>query len=147
MTEPSIGKPTKKRSQRPKNANGRAKGMDRPADGENTPATADALPAPAKVAKQRHPAASEAPQAATAVEAKAKRVKKDKVVRDSFTMPKSDYEKLAALKQKCLDAGVSVKKSELLRAGLLLLDSATPRRLIEAISVVEAVKTGRPAKL
>jgi hypothetical protein len=74
-------------------------------------------------------------------------VKKEKVVRDRFTMPKSDYEKLTALKQKCLDAGVSVKKSELLRAGLLLLDSAPPKRLIEAISVVEAVKTGRPAKL
>jgi hypothetical protein len=147
MTAPSIRKPPKKRSHLPKNANGRAKGIDRPADGENTPATADALPAPTKVAKQRRPAASEAPPAATAVEVKAKRVKREKVVRDSFTMPKSDYEKLTALKQKCLDAGVSVKKSELLRAGLLLLESAPPKRLIEAISVVETVKTGRPAKL
>jgi hypothetical protein len=72
--------------------------------------------------------------------------KKEKVVRDSFTMPKSDYEKIAALKQKCLDAGVSVKKSEVLRAGLLLLEGATSKRLLAAISAVEAVKTGRPSK-
>jgi hypothetical protein len=72
---------------------------------------------------------------------------KEKVVRDSFTMPKSDYERIAVLKQKCLDAGVSVKKSELLRAGLLLLDSApTTEGLLAAISAVETVKTGRPAK-
>jgi hypothetical protein len=73
-------------------------------------------------------------------------VKKEKVVRDSFTMPKSDYEKIAALKQKCLDVGVSVKKSEVLRAGLLLLEGATSKRLLAAISAVEAVKTGRPSK-
>jgi len=73
-------------------------------------------------------------------------VKKEKVVRDSFTMPKSDYAKIAALKQKCLDAGVSVKKSEVLRAGLLLLEGATSSRLLAAISAVETVKTGRPSK-
>jgi hypothetical protein len=77
---------------------------------------------------------------------KAKRAKKDKVVRDSFTMPKSDYEKIAALKLKCQEAGVSVKKSELLRAGLQMLDAASQNRLVAAIAAVEQVKTGRPAK-
>ncbi|WP_322013328.1 hypothetical protein [Paraburkholderia sp. J12] len=72
--------------------------------------------------------------------------KKEKVVRDSFTMPKADYEKIAVLKKKCFDAGVTVKKSELLRAGLLLLDSASGKRLLAAIAAVETVKTGRPAK-
>jgi hypothetical protein len=61
-------------------------------------------------------------------------------------MPKSDYEKMVALKQKCLDAGVSVKKSELLRAGLVLLETASMKRMLAAISAVETVKTGRPAK-
>ena len=78
--------------------------------------------------------------------AKSRRPKKEKVVRDSFTMPKSDYEKIAALKQKCLAAGVSVKKSELLRAGLLMLESAAQKRLLAAVAAVEQVKTGRPAK-
>ena len=78
--------------------------------------------------------------------AKKEVAKKEKVVRDSFTMPKSDYAKIAVLKQKCLDVGISVKKSEVLRAGLLLLEGATSQRLLAAISAVETVKTGRPSK-
>jgi hypothetical protein len=79
-------------------------------------------------------------------EEKARRTRKDKVVRDSFTMPKSDYVKIAELKQRCLDAGVSVKKSELLRAGLALLAEASAKRLVAAVSALDTVKTGRPAK-
>jgi len=41
---------------------------------------------------------------------------------------------------------VSAKKSELLRAGPLLLESARAKRLLAAVSTVETVKTGRPAK-
>ncbi|MEP9322497.1 hypothetical protein PPMP20_05045 [Paraburkholderia phymatum] len=67
-------------------------------------------------------------------------------MRDSFTMPKSDYAKIAELKQRCLDAGLSVKKSELLRAGLNLLAVSPARRLVAAVQELEAVKTGRPAK-
>ena len=72
--------------------------------------------------------------------------KKEKVVRDSFTMPKADYEKIALLKKKCLEAGVAVKKSELLRAGLRLLEATSDKRLLAAVAAVETVKTGRPAK-
>jgi len=75
-----------------------------------------------------------------------KQVKKEKVVRDSFTMPKSDYDKIAALKLKCADNDVAVKKSELLRAGLLILATATTEQLIAAVGAVETVKTGRPEK-
>ena len=73
-------------------------------------------------------------------------VKQEKVVRDTFTMPRDDYEKLAVLKQRCLDAGVDVKKSELVRAGLLLLASAPTKRLLAAVKAVDPVKTGRPSK-
>ena len=72
------------------------------------------------------------------------RVKKEKVVRDTFTMPRADYEKIAVLKQRCLDVGVAVKKSELVRAGLLLLESVPPEHLLAAVTAVEPVKTGRP---
>jgi hypothetical protein len=148
MSEPSIRKPTKKAFHFPKNANGHAKAGDKQANEANAPTAeaADAKPAPTKVAKQKRAAAFEAAAAVPTAEVKAKRVKKEKVVRDSFTMPKSDYEKISALKQKCLDASVSVKKSELLRAGLLLLESAPSTQLLAAISAVETVKTGRPAK-
>lgn len=73
-------------------------------------------------------------------------VKPEKVVRDTFTMPRGDYEQLAVLKQRCLDAGVAVKKSELVRAGLLLLASEPTKRLLAAVKAVEPVKTGRPPK-
>jgi hypothetical protein len=84
--------------------------------------------------------------AESAPEEKVKRPKKEKVVRDSFTMPKSDYDKIAALKQKCLANGVHVKKGELLRAGLLILETANIEQLTAAVAAVETVKTGRPGK-
>ncbi|MCP3727519.1 hypothetical protein M3I53_31115 [Paraburkholderia sp. CNPSo 3272] len=73
-------------------------------------------------------------------------VKQEKVVRDTFTMPREDYEQLAVLKQRCLDAGLAVKKSELVRAGLLLLASASTKHLLGAVKALEPVKTGRPPK-
>ena len=73
--------------------------------------------------------------------------KKNKVVRDSFTMPEGDYAKLAALKARCLTAGVHVKKSELLRAGLQVLETLPAKKLLAIIAGVENVKTGRPANI
>jgi hypothetical protein len=148
MSQPSTRKPTKKAFHFPKHANGHAKADEKQADEENAPAAAapDAEPAPTKVAKPKRAKPVDAAPVSPAADVKAKRARKEKVVRDSFTMPKSDYEKIASLKQKCLDAGVSVKKSELLRAGLHLLDSAPAKRLVAAISAVETVKTGRPSK-
>jgi hypothetical protein len=110
---------------------------------------ADDVPASSrkeKPAKNKGLTSAAQPLANGAAESKGKRAKKEKVMRDSFTMPMSDYEKIAALKQKCLEAGVSVKKSELLRAGLLVLEAAPVKRLIAVVTALETVKTGRPAK-
>jgi hypothetical protein len=91
--------------------------------------------------------------AAKAASAKSKDVapkddkKKKKVVRDSFTMPESDYQKIAELKRKCMSAGISAKKSELLRAGLQALSALPIKRLIEVVAAVENLKTGRPGKV
>ena len=67
-----------------------------------------------------------------------------KVVRDSFTMPQSDYVKLNELKLVCLKAGLQVKKSELLRAGLHALCKLNTEQLAKAIEQIEQIKTGRP---
>jgi hypothetical protein len=61
-------------------------------------------------------------------------------------MPQSDYELIAALKQKALKAGLHVKKSELLRASLQALSKLTTVQLKRAISGLEKIKTGRPKK-
>jgi hypothetical protein len=71
---------------------------------------------------------------------------KVKVVRDSFTMPQNDYAKIAELKQVCLKAGVQVKKSELLRAGLHALGKLSVAQLKQTIAQMEHIKTGRPKK-
>ncbi|ASW00209.1 hypothetical protein [Paraburkholderia aromaticivorans] len=143
MIEPRIRKPTKKAFHFPKNGNGRAAADETQAEAPDA-VTTDTRAAPTKTKKPKRVLAVDATPTGGAVEDKAKRVKKEKVVRDSFTMPKSDYDKIAALKQTCLDAGVSVRKSELLRAGLILLEAASAKRLLAAISAVETVKTGRP---
>jgi hypothetical protein len=71
---------------------------------------------------------------------------KVKVVRDSFTMPQDEYLKIAEIKEAALQAGVPVKKSEVLRAGLKALVAMSPAQLKRALAGLEKIKTGRPKK-
>jgi hypothetical protein len=77
---------------------------------------------------------------------KAKAKKSDKVVRDSFTMPAREYERIGALKKRCLALGVAARKSELLRAGLAMVDQLPDDRLTQVVMSIESVKTGRPPR-
>jgi hypothetical protein len=102
-------------------------------------------PAQGTAAKKTSPTRKSAPALSRTMHAAAeKEPKKQKVVRDSFTMPKSEFERIAELKQQCLSAGMAVKKSELLRAGLRALTRLKPAELVRAINALDAVKTGRP---
>ena len=78
--------------------------------------------------------------------AKPAKVKKAKLVRDSFTMPKVEYSVIATLKERCLKSGVSPKKSEILRAAIANLAKLTDRSLVGVIKELEVIKTGRPSK-
>lgn len=82
----------------------------------------------------------------SATPAPAPKDKKVKVVRDSYTIPKSEYGQLGELKKRTLGLGVAAKKSELIRAGLLLLAKQNDTQLKASLSQVPAIKTGRPAK-
>jgi hypothetical protein len=77
---------------------------------------------------------------------KAKKEHKVKVVRDSFTMPQSEYQKIADIKAICLKARMHVKKSEVLRAGLKILAGLNVAQLKIALNSLEKIKTGRPKK-
>jgi hypothetical protein len=77
---------------------------------------------------------------------KTKKEHKVKVVRDSFTMPQNEYQKIAGIKTACLKANMHVKKSEVLRAGLKLLAELSVAQLKLALSGLEKIKTGRPKK-
>jgi hypothetical protein len=80
------------------------------------------------------------------LEADAAKPKKPKVVRDSFTFPKAEYDQLAALKGRALALGLSIKKSELLRCGLSLLTSSSDRAFVACVNSLPKVKSGRPGK-
>lgn len=66
------------------------------------------------------------------------------LVRDSFTMPVSDFALIDQLKARAMGHGRVAKKSELLRAGLQALASLDPRKLLTALERLEPVKVGRP---
>ncbi|WP_206994976.1 hypothetical protein [Trinickia mobilis] len=101
---------------------------------------------PEKPAAEAQSASVPAGNGAQAAGAKKKKPeKREKVIRDSFTMPKHDFEKIAELKAVCLKSGVVVKKSELLRAGLAALAALPEKKLLAVVASVETVKTGRPA--
>jgi hypothetical protein len=54
------------------------------------------------------------------------------LVRDSFTFPKDEYQAIAGLKQKALGLNHNVKKSEILRAGLMLLNGLQDKAFLSA---------------
>jgi len=83
---------------------------------------------------------------AKAAAKKPKKEHKEKVVRDSFTMPQSEYQKIADIKEIGLKSGLQVKKSEVLRAGVLALCAMNEAQLIAALSGLDKIKTGRPNK-
>ena len=93
------------------------------------PATAPGKPAAPK------PAPKPAP-----VEVKVKH----KLVRDSFTIPKTEYVDLESLKLRAADLKRPTKKSELIRAGIAVLKKMSDKEFLAAVNGVQSLKTGRP---
>lgn len=79
------------------------------------------------------------------VQAETAKAKKPKLVRDSYTIPKNEYEAIATLKARALKQGLVIKKSELLRAGLMTLAFMSDAAFAKALTDVPTLKTGRPA--
>lgn len=103
--------------------------------------------APAKAAKPQgksKPVPKAKPQPAPKKKAEAPAA--EKVVRDGFTMPQADYDKLKTLKALCLKNGVEVKKSTLLRAGLKALEGLPAAGLLALIASLPPIKAGRKKK-
>ena len=72
------------------------------------------------------------------------KVKKPKLVRDSFTIPKDEYVVIDSLKTRAGKLGQAVKKSELLRAGVKALAAMSDIQFKAALNNVPTIKTGRP---
>ena len=78
--------------------------------------------------------------------AKPAKVKKPKLIRDSYAMPEAEYGRLVDLKKRLHVLGREVKKSELVRGGIAVLSALNDTELQAVIARVERIKTGRPAK-
>jgi len=129
-----------------------------PAARRRTPATAKAATLVVKKTATRPPVARKSPPVKKAAHEpepfvakdnkadKPAKAKKAKLVRDSFTMPDLEYALIAALKKRCLNAGVSAKKSEILRAAVANLAKLSDASVVAAVRRLDVIKTGRPAK-
>ena len=114
--------------------------------------TAAKSPKPVAPAKKSTPAAKTPAQNRAPVKAvkkvtapvKTEKVKKLKMVRDSFTIPKAEYVVLDELKQRANKLTRPAKKSELLRAGIKALAALSDAAFLTALARVPAIKTGRP---
>ena len=124
------------------------KSVSQPTDTAEAAATvAESVVAPVAkgAAKRAKPSAQPAASGAnTAAPSKAARTPKPKLVRDSFTMPRDEYQVLDALKRRVLGLEKHVRKSELLRAGIQALAAMNDKSLLKAIGGVPTLKTGRP---
>lgn len=100
--------------------------------------------APAKKVAAKAPATK--PAAAPAKPAKAEKPKKLKLVRDSLSIPKEEYEVIAVLKLRAGKLGHAAKKTEIIRAGIKAIAALSDQALLKALKSVPSIKTGRPAK-
>lgn len=95
------------------------------------------------VAKKAKPAAT-APVARPVSEEKAAKIK---LIRDSFTIPENEYAAIGEIKKACLALGVDVKRTEVIRAGLLVLQQMSAAAIADYIGKqLPKPKTGRPKK-
>ena len=124
-----------------------------PSKAARAPAKSPAKP-PLKTAAKTPVKAKLSPQPKTAVKTAAKPVnkpvkvekaKKPKMIRDSFTIPKTEYVVIDALKERAGKLSRAAKKSELLRAGVKALAAMSDAAFLAALTAVPTIKTGRPA--
>jgi hypothetical protein len=125
-----------------------AKTVTKPAPKVPAKAKATAAKPPAAVVKKSaaKPAKAAAKPAAKPATPAVTKVKKIKMVRDSFTIPKPEYDVLDVLKLRAAKQGTPAKKTELIRAGIKVLAALSDTAFKAALQAVPSLKTGRPAK-
>lgn len=108
-----------------------------------------AAKAPARTTPAKRAAAVKtkaAPRAATAEAAKESGAHKQKLVRDSFTIPKNEYAVLSDLKARAAKLTRPAKKGEILRAGIGALNAMSDKAFLATLGAVPSLKTGRPKR-
>jgi hypothetical protein len=124
-----------------------AKSAKRPPAKSAAPARKKAVAGPVArkaAAKPLAKAAAAAPVARKTATAPVPAKPKHKLVRDSFTIPKSEYAVLQDMKARANGLKRPAKKSELLRAGIALLAALGDSAFLAALAKIPSLKTGRP---
>jgi hypothetical protein len=67
------------------------------------------------------------------------------VVRDTFTFPVEDLNRIAEIQERCLQSAKMVNRSEIVRAGLQALSRMTDAELVEVVNGLTKVRPGRPS--
>ena len=91
-------------------------------------------------------AAGDGPVRAKTAKRADKTGKSDRIVRDTFKMPQREFALIDELKQRCRALGVEVKKSDVLRAGLLAMRDLSDERLGQVVRPMAAARTERAAR-
>jgi len=71
---------------------------------------------------------------------------KPKLIRDTFSMPDSDYQLISEILERSPAMAARSTKSEIVRAGLKVLYNMDDEDLSQVLTQVRRLKTGRPAK-
>ncbi len=111
-----------------------------------TKAGAKAGPKANTMTAAKRPAGRPSANSQAASPAKAAKPKKPKLVRDSFTMPDTEYALIGTVKKAGLTAGIEIKKSEILRIGVALVAKLDAKKLKAAQAALVPLKAGRPKK-
>jgi hypothetical protein len=69
-----------------------------------------------------------------------------KLVRDTFSMPDTDYQLIAEILERLPALTARSTKSEIVRAGLKVLHNMDDKDLSRVLTQVQRLKTGRPTK-
>lgn len=64
-------------------------------------------------------------------------------VRDTFTMPKNEYELIGIIRARLLQNNLHFSKSEVLRGGIAVLSKMPDAELVLMMNMVERIKIGR----
>ena len=131
-----------------KAANARQPAAKKAAVKAATAAPAKSAPRTPPVSRSASTKATESPAIAKASKEtkESKKTKADKLVRDSFTMPASEFALLGAMKAQMVAMQRPTKKSELLRAGVKALSMLSGAELQGLLDALPVLKTGRPKK-
>lgn len=66
----------------------------------------------------------------------------EQVIRDTFSMPKTDGDLITEVRLRCMRAGIDTTRSEIVRAGIRHIAQLPPDELCKLISRIEKLKPG-----